>query len=484
MMPSLRSGGLYLIFYIIGVLLSKYLLPIDYFVINTTPSNTAGGDGHEFQEFSEHVSAYKEAIAPADDVDEHVDNSDPFHNVDIVLHRNGEPDPCIRQQQSQQPISASSATQIVGNVVRSILQRVGITVPSSTTSADNSDSKMNKSSSSFTFSPLSKSLLRSAELLDTASSSTSSTLFDSKYYMDAMLTNAFIMDSVFPLPDIMSSCGPTPPPPNTRRNNKEGNDDDAHYLDTTYPQVNYNTLSSMIKYCDAGVTKTPIMPDHNELIRVPYANSLPCHFHTREGVRVTSLKQLASLAREVGGNSSGDSEGECMANYDDNDQSTCKSDDSSNKAGRKELHLYAVPAGRVFMFAPKYIGETFELPHVKGPEGLPVSLEVMSLHPRVFDIYNFFDKAESAAIVNKALKETSETHRMKRSTTGASGYNLNSKRTSENGFDTHGKEAMVVKRRCMDILGFDTYVESLTDGLQVLRYNLTTGYYPHMDWIE
>ena len=73
---------------------------------------------------------------------------------------------------------------------------------------------------------------------------------------------------------------------------------------------------------------------------------------------------------------------------------------------------------------------------------------------------------------------------MKRSTTGASGYNLNSKRTSENGFDTHGKEAMVVKRRCMDILGFDTYVESLTDGLQVLRYNLTTGYYPHMDWIE
>ena len=469
-------------FYIIGVLLSPYLLPIDYFVTDTTAAGAAAGaaagEHNEFQEFNKHAAAYyKEAIA---DNDERTDNnSDPFHNVDIVLHRNGEPDPCIRQQQSQQPSSAS-ATQIVGNAMRSILQRVGIVDPSSTISSDNSDSKLYKGS---TFSPLSKSLLRSAELLDTSSSTPN--LFDSKYYMDAMLTNAFVMDSVFPLPDILSSCGPTPQSPNTRRN-----DNDAHYLDTTYPQVNYNTLSSMIKYCDAGVTKTPIMPDHNELIRVPYANSLPCHFHTREGVRVTSLKQLAMLARDVGNRDSGgkeevDGEGECMANYDDTDQSTttnsCKSDD---KARRKELHLYAVPAGRVFMFAPKYIGEIFELPHVKGPEGLPVSLEVMSLHPRVFDIYNFFDKAESAAIVNKALKETSETHRMKRSTTGASGYNLNSKRTSENGFDTHGKEAMVVKRRCMDILGFDTYVESLTDGLQVLRYNLTTGYYPHMDWIE
>ena len=244
MMPSLRSGGLYLIFYIIGVLLSPYLLPIDYFVTDTTPT-TAGGAGDD--EHNKHAAAYKEAIAPGD---EHVDNNDPFHNVDIVLHRNGEPDPCIRQQQSQQPTMSSQVTQIFGNAMRSILQRVGITVPSSTISSDNSDSKLYKGS---TFSPLSKSLLRSAELLDTSSIS-STTLFDSKYYMDAMLTNAFVMDSVFPLPDIMSSCGPTPS--NTHRRNTEGNDNDAHYLDTTYPQVNYNTLSSMIKYCDAGVTKT------------------------------------------------------------------------------------------------------------------------------------------------------------------------------------------------------------------------------------
>ena len=36
----------------------------------------------------------------------------------------------------------------------------------------------------------------------------------------------------------------------------------------------------------------------------------------------------------------------------------------------------------------------------------------------------------------------------------------------------------------MTILGFDEYEESLTDGLQVLRYNKTTAYIPHLDWID
>ena len=41
-----------------------------------------------------------------------------------------------------------------------------------------------------------------------------------------------------------------------------------------------------------------------------------------------------------------------------------------------------------------------------------------------------------------------------------------------------------LKRRCFDVLGFDTYAESLSDGLQVLRYNKTKAYIPHLDWIE
>ena len=36
--------------------------------------------------------------------------------------------------------------------------------------------------------------------------------------------------------------------------------------------------------------------------------------------------------------------------------------------------------------------------------------------------------------------------------------------------------------RCFDVLGFDEYLEGHADGLQILRYNLTTAYIPHMDW--
>jgi hypothetical protein len=42
----------------------------------------------------------------------------------------------------------------------------------------------------------------------------------------------------------------------------------------------------------------------------------------------------------------------------------------------------------------------------------------------------------------------------------------------------------VLNRRCFKALGFDDYLESHGDGLQILRYNLTTAYTTHLDWIE
>ena len=215
-------------------------------------------------------------------------------------------------------------------------------------------------------------------------------------------------------------------------------------------------------HCDRGEDRTPILLDRENLVLVPPLHSLPCRFHTRDGARITSLKQLSKLLE--------DTAGACSANE------TC-----SAVLG---LHLYAVPAGRVFMHAPSYVGEVFELPHVKGPKGLPVSLEVISVVPRVFDVHNFFTKEESADLVKRALEETSESHKIKRSTTGAQGKSVNMKRTSENGFDTHGKTSVAVKKRCLEILGYDEYIESHGDGLQILRYNLTTAYIPHLDWID
>mmetsp|Transcript_3677 Transcript_3677/g.7796 ORF Transcript_3677/g.7796 Transcript_3677/m.7796 type:complete len:714 (+) Transcript_3677:92-2233(+) len=470
-----KLGGICLLSYAIGVLLSPYFLPTDFLTVNVAPlfidkrllsaqhisitNDDALNNEEDELELPpmKYEAPYKQVIG---------DDDDPFHGVDIVLHRNGEPDPCMRQQQQQQQSQLDGDASSSFTLLEKLLERLGVTIAN-----DNSDDAAAPSTpSKETLSPLSQSILRSTEQFAKPLS------FDSKYDLDATLTHAFATNTQSIFSNAQSSCGPT----------WEQDPTKPHYLDQV--NENYNLLSSyssLLKYCDMGIDRTPIQPDHNNLVRLAQVKSLPCTFHTREGLRVTSLSMLVELAREVKSDKSG--EGECGVgdNNEESDQQTCTSGNGGDGGNaRKELHLYAVSAGRVFMFAPKHVGEVFELPHVKGPQGLPVSLQVMSLTPRVFDIYNFFNRDESAAIVDKALKETSETHKMKRSSTGASGYNLNSKRTSENGFDTHGKEAQIVKRRCMDILGFDEYEESLTDGLQVLRYNKTTGYFPHMDWID
>jgi hypothetical protein len=110
--------------------------------------------------------------------------------------------------------------------------------------------------------------------------------------------------------------------------------------------------------------------------------------------------------------------------------------------------LYGVPAGRVFMFAPEYVGEIFELNHITqiSDPDKPIYLKVLSLDPRVFDIYNYFSTSEADDIVRRALAETSPSHRMHRSTTGTTENAIFNKRTSENAFDTHGVTALAVKR--------------------------------------
>jgi len=229
-------------------------------------------------------------------------------------------------------------------------------------------------------------------------------------------------------------------------------------------------------FCDMGPSRTPILLDHDELVPVTRPDgktSLPCHFHTREGLRITKLKQLVELAQLP---STAVSKDDCE--IDSNGQHTCALSEST------ERHIYAVPAGRVFMFAASYIGELFYLPHVEGSEKKAIYLEVISLEPRVFDVFNFFSRVESDDLVQRALAETSESHRIKRSSTGASGYNLNSKRTSESGFDTVGHTAVTVKKRCFKLLGYDQYMESHSDGLQILRYNISKAYNSHLDWIE
>jgi hypothetical protein len=258
-------------------------------------------------------------------------------------------------------------------------------------------------------------------------------------------------------------------------------------IDPELYEAEHDWYSSFASYCDRGPDLTPQLSDYDDLIQVKWTTDhhhLPCRFHTREGVRITSLAQLRDYIVRIHESSPSPSgiAGLCHPSQSmlgpngttaEINVSSCVATSATETAdaysvttpttalsslSNPEVHLFAVSAGRVFMFAPGYIGETFHLPHVAGNLGQPISIEVLSLNPRVFEIHNFFDPEEAADLVNSALTETSEVYKLHRSTTGQTATIFN-KRTSENAWDTHGKTASRIKRRCLTTLGFDEYME-------------------------
>ena len=183
-------------------------------------------------------------------------------------------------------------------------------------------------------------------------------------------------------------------------------------------------------FCDMGPDRTVIQKDHNFLVPIS-SGTLPCRWFTREGLRISTLEQLAQLAETA---------------VKRRNESDCRDDDSDEECfSRPSVHLYGVPAGRVFMFAPSFVGEKFVIDHVQDADGKTLTMEVLSVNPRVFDIHNFFNKEESDSLVQNALSQTDETFGFHRSTTGTDKKQVFSKRTSENAWDTTGSSAMAVK---------------------------------------
>lgn len=293
------------------------------------------------------------------------------------------------------------------------------------------------------------------------------------YEMDSLLTETLSSSDSENI--LLDECGPEQPPDSVKHEREIWGRGLDYQID--------GVSNAFLNFCDMGEDHTPILPDFDELVPIETEvdgntiETFPCHFHTREGRRMTSFDDLLDMIRDSKKRQLDDREEQCSVSEDGSTVCTNIEEDVT-------LHLYAVPAGRLFMFAPSYVGEEFHLDYLDDILKRHISLKVLSVSPRVFDVMNFFSKDESAAIVTKALNEKSESHRIKRSSTGASGYNVNSQRTSENGFDTHGKTAMILKKRCFKMLGFEKYDESFADGLQVLRYNKTTAYVSHMDWID
>jgi len=140
----------------------------------------------------------------------------------------------------------------------------------------------------------------------------------------------------------------------------------------SFPNTTVSESNPFLTYCDMGEEYTPKLPDHDKLIstKVGEQSLFPCHFHTREGLQITSCAEFANLAREKSKNK--------KCHFPENHQ--------INTCNTPELHLYAVQAWRVFMFSPSFVGEIFDLPHTTKDPDKHVSLKVISLSPRVFDI--------------------------------------------------------------------------------------------------
>jgi prolyl 4-hydroxylase len=146
--------------------------------------------------------------------------------------------------------------------------------------------------------------------------------------------------------------------------------------------------------------------------------------------------------------------------------------------------VYLVPERRNFMWPTKEIGHKVEVSHIHTVNGKPITLETLSHHPRVFRLSNFFTEEEADGVIRNALAIKDPAIKLKRSTTGAIANEKNPFRTSENAFDSTSPLSIKLKQRCFQLLGIHPYQESWSDGLQVLRYNQSKAYIPHLDWMD
>ena len=111
---------------------------------------------------------------------------------------------------------------------------------------------------------------------------------------------------------------------------------------------NVTAPQGLYGHCDMGPDRLTLQPDHDQRIPTPHG-TWACRFYTREGARISSLEYLSKLLTNAKANAE-----QCAQAGE-----TC----NATTAG-PSLHLYAVPAGRMFMLAPSYVGEKFVLEHV------------------------------------------------------------------------------------------------------------------------
>ena len=132
----------------------------------------------------------------------------------------------------------------------------------------------------------------------------------------------------------------------------------------------------------------------------------------------------------------------CQRDLNETESCTLHDDQGTLVHGCEDIHdegmkLWWVPKSRLFMWPTFGIGHIAEVRDIPSPvAGEKIVLETISVEPKIFRIYNFFSKEETDEMIHNALTATEDQFRLKRSSTGAKGYNPDTFRTSENAFDT------------------------------------------------
>mmetsp|Transcript_1215 Transcript_1215/g.1560 ORF Transcript_1215/g.1560 Transcript_1215/m.1560 type:complete len:502 (+) Transcript_1215:119-1624(+) len=145
--------------------------------------------------------------------------------------------------------------------------------------------------------------------------------------------------------------------------------------------------------------------------------------------------------------------------------------------------LYIVPPGREFLWPTVEIGHKEVISHIIPPTGSPIVMETLSHEPRLFKLHGFFSDQEADSIVAHVQDGSGNPYTLVRSTVNIQGV-VDQKRTSDSGFDISSKAAIDLKHRAFKLLGIEKYDETWADGLQVLRYNKSTAYNKHFDYVE
>lgn len=155
--------------------------------------------------------------------------------------------------------------------------------------------------------------------------------------------------------------------------------------------------------------------------------------------------------------------------------------------------LYRGPSklGTHFQWPSVRIGYKRTVPGLTGGAGQPIELETLtSGTPKVFYVHNFLSEEEAQALIDfstsdknpyKMAKSTGGTH--KAWNQGGSEATLKT-RTSMNAFDISTPTSFSIKHRAFRLLRLGTYNDDMSDGIQILRYELGQAYVDHHDYFN